>query len=192
MEPILFRYTPHDKVNYLLLKTDVNNLVAVNEYMESKWKEVFPNKLYTGSYMDEEIAEAATVNNNIVIMFVFLAIVALLLSATGLFTMVSLNIIKRMKEIGVRKVLGASAGNISRVINTRFVIILCIASVLGCLGGYFLSAMLMDSIWDYFQKATAFSLIFSVVILFAACVLAIGYKVYSTVRLNPALVLRDE
>ncbi len=58
--------------------------------------------------MDEEQQEAIAVNNNIVKMFTFLGVVAMLLSATGLFTLVSLSIIKRMKEIEVRKVLGAS------------------------------------------------------------------------------------
>jgi putative ABC transport system permease protein len=46
-------------------------------------------------------------------MFGFMGVITLLLSATGLFTLVSLNIIKRMKKIGVRKVLGASVANIT-------------------------------------------------------------------------------
>ncbi len=54
-----------------------------------------------------------------------------MLSATGLFTLVSLNIIRRTKEIGVRKVLGASVVNITRIVNTEFVIILFLASMLG-------------------------------------------------------------
>jgi ABC-type antimicrobial peptide transport system permease subunit len=160
--------------------------------MEAKWKELFPNRLYNGRYMDEEIVEANTVNNNIVIMFIFLGIVAMFLSATGLFTLVSLNIIKKMKEIGVRKVLGASAGNLTRVINTEFVVILSIASVLGAFAGGWMAAMLMKSIWKYYLEATPATLAVSTIILFVISGLSIGYKVYSTTRLNPALVLRDE
>jgi ABC-type antimicrobial peptide transport system permease subunit len=160
--------------------------------MEAKWKEIFANKMYYGRYMNEEVVEANTVNNNIVVMFVFLGIVALMLSATGLFTLVSLNIIKKMKEIGVRKVLGASMANISKVINKEFVIILLIACVLGGFLGSWMSAMLMDSIWDYYLTATAATLITSAAILVVACALSIGYKVYNTARLNPANVLRDE
>lgn len=142
--------------------------------------------------MDEELIEANTVNNNIVTMFVFLGIVALLLSATGLFTLVSLNIIKKMKEIGVRKVLGASMGNITKVINKEFVIILLIACILGAWAGAWMSGMLMSSIWDYYQEATLKTLLVSSVILFVTSALSIGYKVYNTTRLNPAHVLRDE
>jgi len=192
MDPMMFRYAAKDQVNHILVKASVDKLISVNQYMEAKWKEVFPDKLYDGHYMDENMVEADTVNNNLVKMFVFLGIVALLLSATGLFTLVSLNIIKKMKEIGVRKVLGASVGNITRVINTEFAIILLIACIGGGFLGWWMSAMLMDSIWDYYQEVTFTSLIISATILFVASALSIGYKVYKTIRLNPALVLRDE
>lgn len=191
-DPVMFRYAPKDKVSYLLAKAPANRLVAVNKFMESKWKELFPNKMYNGKYMNEEMVEANTVNNNLVIMFVFLGIVALLLSATGLFTLVSLNIIKKMKEIGVRKVLGASTGNITRVINTEFVIILLFACLLGGPLGWFMSAALMDSIWDYYQEVTITSILISSVILFIASAISIGYKVFNTTKLNPTNVLRME
>ena len=160
--------------------------------MEAQWKEIFPNRLYNGRYMDEEMVEANTVNNNIVTMFVFLGIVALMLSVTGLFTMVSLNIIKKMKEIGVRKVLGASMANISRVINQEFIIILMVSCLVGGVFGSYMASMLMDSIWDYYQGATITSLIISAAILFTTSALSIGFKVYNTSKLNPANVLRDE
>lgn len=192
MDPIMFRYASRDNVNHILVKAPVDKLVDTNKFMEAKWKEIFPDKMYFGNYMDENMVEADTVNNNLVKMFVFLGIVALMLSATGLFTLVSLNIIKKMKEIGVRKVLGASVGNITKVINKEFVIILLIASVGGGALGWWMSAMLMDSIWDYYQEVTLTSMIISATILFVASALSIGYKIYKTTRLNPAHVLRDE
>lgn len=190
--PAMFRYGPKDNVRHILVKAPTAKLKDVNTFMEEKWKVLFPNRMYNGRFMDAEIVEANTVNNNIVIMFVFLGVVAMFLSATGLFTLVSLNIIKKMKEIGVRKVLGASMGNLTRVINAEFVIILLIASGIGAFGGSWMSAMLMKSIWKYYLVATPTTLVVSAVILFAISALSIGYKVYSTTQLNPANVLRDE
>lgn len=192
LEPVMLRYGSKDAVTHILVKTAASNLKEVNQFMEQKWKELFPNRMYIGRYMDEEMVEANTVNKNIVVMFVFLGIVALMLSATGLFTMVSLNIIKKMKEIGVRKVLGASIANISKVINKQFVIILAIAAVLGSVLGSFMSTALMSSIWKYYQTATIVTLVASSAILFVVCVLTIGYKVYSTALVNPARVLKEE
>lgn len=192
MNPIMFRYAPKESISHILVKAPVDKLVSINQFMEAKWKEVFPDKMYYANYMDENMVEADTVNNNIVKMFVFLGIVALMLSATGLFTLVSLNIIKKMKEIGVRKVLGASTGNIARVINIEFVIILLFSCALGAPLGWFMSAALMDSIWDYYQAVTITSMATAALILFIASALSIGYKVYKTTRLNPSHVLRDE
>jgi ABC-type antimicrobial peptide transport system permease subunit len=129
MEPMMFRYGSKDDINHILVKADVDKLISINQFMEAKWKILFPEKLYDGDYMDEQMVEADTVNKNLVKMFAFLGAVALILSVTGLFTLVSLNIIKKMKEIGVRKVLGASTWNITSVVNREFVIILLIASV---------------------------------------------------------------
>ena len=192
MEPVMFRYGNKDKVRHVLVSAPIDKIKTVNEYMEKRWKELFPNKMYTSRYMNDDMVEANTVNNNIVIMFVFLGIVALFLSATGLFTLVSLNIIKKMKEIGVRKVLGASMSNISRVINAEFAIILIIGSVLGGVFGSWMSTLLMSNIWHYYQPATVFTLVISAAILFITSALSIGQKVYATTRLNPANVLRDE
>jgi ABC-type antimicrobial peptide transport system permease subunit len=160
--------------------------------MESKWKEVFPNRKFTSRYLDDDIVEANTVNNNILKMFIFLGAVAMMLSVTGLFTMVSLNIIKKMKEIGVRKVMGASIANISRIINTEFAIVLGVACLLGAAGGIWMSEMLMDSIWDFYQKVTVLTLALSCLLLLAASALTVGFKTYNTARVNPARVLRDE
>jgi putative ABC transport system permease protein len=192
MEPIMFRYAAKDNVNHILVKVPANQLVEIDKFMETKWKEVFPDRIYDSNFMNDEMVEANTVNNNLVTMFIFLGIVALMLSATGLFTLVSLNIIKKMKEIGVRKVLGASIGNITKVINQEFVIILLLACILGAPLGWFMSAALMNSIWDYYQAVTITSMVISAAILFVASALSIGYKIFKTTRLNPANVLRDE
>ncbi|MCI0750955.1 MAG: ABC transporter permease [Flammeovirgaceae bacterium] len=192
MYPMMIRYSTPDTYRHLIVTAPVNKIVDVNKYMEAKWKEIFPNKKFASRYMDDETVEASTVNNNIVKMFVFLGIVAMILSATGLFTLVSLNIIKKMKEIGIRKVLGASVANITRVINTEFAIILLAA----CLGGSFLGAwmsgMLMDSIWDFYQRATVTTLVTSSAIMLIVCVLSVGMKIYNTARMNPVNTLRDE
>jgi ABC-type antimicrobial peptide transport system permease subunit len=142
--------------------------------------------------MNESMAEAVTVNDNIVKMFAFMGVIALILSVTGLFTLVSLNIIKKMKEIGVRKVLGASIANITRIINTEFIVILFFSSLLGSLMSYYAVEALMGSIWDYYQSATTATFLLSIVLMFFLSGITIGYKVFSAASMNPVNTLRDE
>ena len=125
-------------------------------------------------------------------MFGFLGVVALVLTATGLFTLVSLNILRRMKEIGVRKALGASVGNIARIINTEFAIILIIAAGLGSVGGKFLSAWLMANIWEYYLSPDIMTLLISASAMFVIAILTVGFKIYNAANMNPVNTLRDE
>jgi ABC-type antimicrobial peptide transport system permease subunit len=192
LQPVMVRFVPQQQYQYLLVNTSAADAVQVNKFMEQKWKEIFPNRQYAGHYMDEEMAESNSINDNLVTMFGFLGVVAMMLSATGLFTLVSLNIIKRMKEIGVRKVLGASVGNIARVINTEFAIILVLASAFGTWAGASLSEMLMRSIWAYYLPTTTFTFVVSTSIMFSISIVTIGYKIYTTATMNPVKTLRDE
>lgn len=191
-EPTMIRYSPPADYKFLSMSAASGKLTDVNKYLEAHWKEVFPNRKFASMYMDEQMVEANVVNVNIVKMFVFLGAVALLLSVTGLFTLVSLNIIKKMKEIGVRKVLGASIANISRVINTEFVIILLLASVAGSYVGQMMAEMLMASIWDFFKQTTVTTMVISSAIMLITSALTVSFKTYNTARMNPVHVLRDE
>ena len=108
------------------------------------------------------------------------------------FSLVSLDIIKRTKEIGVRKVLGASVLHIVKIINKRYVIILLIASVLGSLMGYKMADMLMASIWEYYVPIGPVAFILSIIILVVIALATVGGKVVKAAMTNPANTLRDE
>lgn len=192
LEPMLMRYAEQSRYRFLSVRANVEDLAEVKTLMDEKWKVVFPDELSTVSFMDEEKAETALVNFNIKVLFTFLGIIAVLLSVIGLFSLVSLNLIKRMKEIGVRKVLGASIENITFKVSKEFIIILVIASILGTIGGYYLTDLLMASIWTYYVPLEPLPFIISVAILFLASGLTIGGKVFKAASVNPATILRDE
>ncbi|MCB0490711.1 MAG: hypothetical protein KDC99_19720, partial [Cyclobacteriaceae bacterium] len=90
------------------------------------------------------------------------------------------------------KVLGASAANLTKVINLEFMIILLIASALGSYAGGWMAGMLMNSIWTYFQQTTIITLFTASGIMIATAALTIGYKVFKTIKLNPSHILRSE
>lgn len=192
IQPLMIRYTAPSQYQQLVISTSPEKMSEVNEFMEKKWKETFPNTQYNGQLIDQEMQETNDINKNVVTMFGFLGFFAALMTGIGLYTLVSLNIVKKMKEIGVRKVLGASVGNIAGVINLEFIINLGIATVIGGALGYLGSNMLMDSIWEYYQKLNLVSLSISIVVMVLVAFAAVGYKTFSTASLNPTKTLRDE
>ncbi|HNP17826.1 MAG TPA: ABC transporter permease [Fulvivirga sp.] len=192
LEPLMFRLADKKDYRFLSVNTKPSQVIAVNSYMEAKWKEIFPNKLYNGEYLNVDITEAALVNNNILKMFGFLGSVALILSISGLFTLVSLNIIKRLKEVAIRKVLGASIGSIAVKLNKQFIIIILIAIALSSLMSYFMIGGLMSSIWAYHVSLGAMIFIASGLVFLLISVLTVGSKVYGAAAANPVDSLRNE
>jgi len=192
MEPMMIRYVLPNMYSEIVVSTTAEKASAVNVFMNEQWSKVFPNRLYNGYMMVSNMNEVNNVNINIVYMYVFLGAIAMMMSATGLFTLVSLNIIKQMKEIGVRKILGASMLNISRIVNIEFVIILAVASVLGSWMSYQMTNAIMGSIWKYYQGVNTMTFVVSISVLFAISFATIGYKVLGVARMNPVNTLRDE
>ena len=192
LEPMMIRYVLPNQYTQLVVNTKAEQLATVNTFMTKEWNKIFPNRLYGGRMLANDLQQVDEINLNIVYMFIFFGGVSMVLSATGLFTLVSLNVIRRMKEIGVRKVLGASVFNIARIVNTEFIIILILASALGSWGGYVQSKLIMGSIWRYYQGVNTTTIVISVVLLFVVSFGAIGYKVFKTATMNPVDSLKEE
>jgi putative ABC transport system permease protein len=192
LEPVMIRYIGPEDYRQIVVSGNAADVAEINTVMEAKWKELFPYRLYNGRMLAMDFQEVSDVNNNILKMFAFLGVVAMMLSTTGLFTLISLNIIKRMKEIGVRKVLGASIANITRIINMEFFVILIIASGIGSVLSYFAVDALMGSIWKYYQPSTALTFVLSISLMLIISIVAIGYKVFSAASMNPVNTLRNE
>ena len=192
VEPMVIRYTSPSEYRILVARVAPDKMTSVNEYMEEKWKSVFPNSLYNGQFIDNKMKETMEANNNVIVIFGFIGFFAILMSATGLFTLVSLQILKRTKEIGVRKVLGASFTSIIGVISFEFLLIILFASLAGGMLGYVMVDISMDAAWEYYEKVSLTTFMASVLILFLLAVLTVGYKTMSTARMNPVKTLRDE
>lgn len=160
--------------------------------LKSKWSQLFPDRLYQAYAMANVIHVAEDVNVNVIKIFTFLAAVALFLSIAGLYSSVSLNLVRRMKEVGVRKVFGASIVQIIWSTNIQFLVILLVSSAIGCIVGSKLVFFTMDMIWTYFQPANVVTFIICGIMVIGLACMMIGAKVYQAATANPIIALRDE
>ncbi|MDH5380741.1 MAG: FtsX-like permease family protein, partial [Cyclobacteriaceae bacterium] len=190
ISPMMFKFALPEDYRQIIIKTNPGNIMAVNEFAEKEYRKTFPNYLYKGQIMDKELEDSARTNINIVKLFFFLAIIALILTTIGLYSLVSLNILKRMKEIGVRKVMGASVLHIVGKLNKEFVIILSLSSLAGIPLAYKVTDIFMGLIWEYYQSPTVLTISLSVLLLFVVSGITLGTKVFAAARSNPVNVLR--
>lgn len=192
VRPVIFRLIPESDAMILCVKSDPDQLLHVYQELNNKWKALFPNKPFDGFYQEEAAIEAKTVNLGILQNFGLLGIFALILSMTGLYAMVSLNINKRTKEIGIRKVMGASVIQIIHLLNQEFVIILTVAAITGSvLGTYFMNAFLSD-VFDYYTPLGPGVYVVTIGILFLTAFITSGRKIIKSAHINPANSLRYE
>ena len=154
---MVFRLANRDRLRMLTVRTSLENLKSVNEYLEEQWKQMIPNYPYNGFFQEEEMAQAKSINKSARNVFFFLALIATLLSTIGLYSLVSLMVIRRTKEIGIRKVMGAAITRIILILVKIFIVIIIVASFLGIISGYYLSRMLMGSIWNNYADANIFT-----------------------------------
>jgi len=192
IEPTLLKLGVKERMRMLVVQANEENLPAVNDFLLTEWENVIPNAVYPGFFQKDILAEAKDINRQIMNIFLFLAIVSVILSLIGLYTLVSLNIIRRTREIGIRKVLGASVFSLVKAINRDFVIILLIASALGSALGYYLSEMLLASIWTIYMDTSVFSFIIPLVFIFLVSILTLSGKVYKAATRNPVDSIKYE
>ncbi|MCK4746828.1 MAG: FtsX-like permease family protein, partial [Bacteroidales bacterium] len=132
------------------------------------------------------------VNKNIKIIYVFLAIIALFLSAVGLYTMVSLSVIRRTKEVGVRKVMGAPIPRIIAILSRSYIIMILVGSALGLAAGHYSGMAIMQSIWKFHTDANAVTFLLPTGLILLIALISIGSKVYTAASKNPTESLRYE
>lgn len=192
IEPLLIRAAPPEDYRFISVQTAGENTQALKGFMDKKWKELFPDQISTVTTLDEESAGSTLTNQNIKKLFVFLGIVAFLLSVFGLFSLVSLNLNKRMRELGIRKVLGANTPQLLFRIAKEFIIILLIASVLGSVLGYFLSSALMGSIWAVYTDIKPPIFMLSIGLMLFVSFITIGGRIVKATSVAPAHIIKED
>jgi putative ABC transport system permease protein len=190
--PIVFWIRTLEPQRLLVVKTRSEVKNSVLDYIKTEWEQQVPFVPFSGFEQSNVEAEAHDVNKNITNINLFLAIIAIALSSMALYTLVSLNIIRRIKEIGIRTVLGSSHLGINMLISKPFIIIVAIASISGGLGGYFLSSMLLGSLWPIHVPINVLSIGVPIVLTFVLAYSIISLRIYYTISKNPVDSLRYE
>jgi len=180
--PAVLRLAPEDRYQFLSIKCDENNSAVIATHVQDSWKRLFPDRPYTGFWQVETMADAQETNNSIKLVFLYVAIMVIIISSMGLFALVSLNINRRVKEIGIRKVLGATMSNIGLLIAREFIWLIAIGSILASVLGYFLMDSLLRSVWTYYCDFGITPFVLAALFVLGVAVFTVGFQVPRSVR----------
>lgn len=132
VKPVAFTHNrDFQAFRYLSFKLDPGTISESVQAVEQLWKNVFPNDPFVYSFTDERLAIIYQTELQLKRASVIASILILIIVLTGVLGLVSLSVAKRNKEIGIRKVLGASASNILLLVSKEYIVLMALAITIG-------------------------------------------------------------
>jgi putative ABC transport system permease protein len=176
---------------YTGIKLLTNNLSETLAEIEKKWNQTFPEFVYAPTFMDERINNFYKQENQLSLLYKFFAAIAILISCLGLYGLISFMSEQKTKEVGIRKVLGASVTNIIYLFSKEFTILIIIAFVLAAPLAYYMMSKWLN---NFAFRINIGVLVFVVAIVTSVIIswITVGYKSIQAAVANPVKSLRTE
>jgi putative ABC transport system permease protein len=123
------------------IKLDGRDLIGSVAALEKIWSATYPDYVFEYQFLDEKIASFYKDEARLSLFYQVFALIAIFLSCLGLYGLASFMAAQRLKEVGIRKVLGATAANIVYLFSREFVVLISIAFVISApIAWYFVHA----------------------------------------------------
>jgi len=177
-----------DKAN---IKISTKNLSVTLSYVEEKWKTLSPDYPFEYHFLNESYEQLYESEKKAGTLFNFFSLIAIFIACLGLYGLVSFSAEQRTKEIGIRKVLGASVTEIVYMLSKEFLKWVVIGNIIAWPIAYYAMykwlqnfAYRIDLSWWMFVLAGALALV--------VALLTVSYQAIKAARANPVDTLRYE
>ncbi len=188
--PLVFHYNPSE-FHVLSIKTNPNTVEKdFTADMKAIWKKHYPTEEMGFSWYQNDMYERYYPKKDM--QFSWMAsFMVFVIAMMGLLGMVTYETEKRIKEIGIRKVIGASVYEIVKILSWRFIKLLLIAGAIALPVGY-ISGFLILNIFTFHANINVGLMILSFLGIFGIALLTIGFKTMRAAAANPVTSLRTE
>lgn len=190
MKPLLI-ISNSSRYSRASIKLDENAGKETLDQIESVFKQFFESSRYNSEFYDESIARFYEDERKLVLVYKIFTTISILLSALGLYGLITFITKKRVKEIGIRKTLGASTEEIVIMISKEFLILVTFSFLVAAPLAYF---RMNDWLDNFASKIDlSFSIFFGVFIIsFLLTVLTVGSKALNAALANPVKSIQSE
>ncbi|HZY78995.1 MAG TPA: FtsX-like permease family protein, partial [Cyclobacteriaceae bacterium] len=187
LEPLMLFYNKNNPALAIKVKAEkMNETIA---FIEDTWKKVNAGATFDYAFLDEQFANLYANEKAFAGMFTHFTVLAMIIAGLGLFALSAFTAEQRRKEIGIRKVLGASNGNILYNLSAEFMLLISISFVLACGASWFM----MDRWLGEFQYRIAMSIwvfLGAGLAAMAIAMLTISFQAIKAALTNPVDSLR--
>lgn len=130
------------------IKLATANISSTLQSVKTIWEQTFPNFVYEYKFLDDKIASFYKQENQLSQLYTIFSVIAIFLSCLGLYGLVSFMAVQRIKEVGIRKVLGASISSVIYLFSKEFIILVAIGFLIASpIAWYFMDKWLQDYVY---------------------------------------------
>lgn len=192
VRPTFYHLDSYDAmVNIVLKLNPKQNASQSISTIEKVWKKYVHDVPFDYSFVDEAFGSKFKAEERIGKLSSYFAVLAILISCLGLFGMASFVAEQRTKEIGIRKVLGASVANLLRLLSKEFVLLVTVSCIIAVpIAWYYLGQWLSN--YDYRVEVSWVVFIVAAVLALVITLLTVGFQAIKAATANPVNSLRNE
>ncbi len=190
IEPVIIVNFPYFYVD-AGIQIQTGNMAETLAFIEKTWNELHPDYYFEYSFLDDELGKLYRQEERTLTLFKIFSMIAIFIGCLGLYGLISFMATQKMKEVGIRKVLGASVSSIVILFSREFVKLICVAFVIAApLAWYIMNKWLeefayrIDINWSVFVISIASTL--------AIAFLTVGFRALKAALTDPARTLRTE
>jgi putative ABC transport system permease protein len=192
IEPVAFMFwTPEDRtiINAKIGSTD---MLATMAKIESVWKKIDPVHPFQAKFYDQEIEDAYSELSAMIKIIGFLSFLAISIASMGLFAMVVFTTETRLKEISIRKIMGATSGNLVYLLSRGFLVLLSISALIALPATYFFFENVVLTNFPYHKPVQIAELFVGLLAVLLIAFMMIGSLTIKAAGSNPAEILKSE
>jgi putative ABC transport system permease protein len=180
-----------EELTTLVVKLPPEDISASVTAIKDTWNSTFPGKTFDYTFLDDLIESNYNEDKGSVTMFTVISALAILIACLGIFGLVSFTAEKKTKEIGIRKVLGASVPNIIKMLSREFVILIALSNLIA----WPLAYLMMQSFLEWFPFRVTIgpgTFILTGIAALALALLTSSFQAFKAAAANPVEALRHE
>ena len=190
IEPLILLMDP-EYISYACLRINTENVSGTIGFLENTWKKFVPNFPFEYSFLDERLDNLYRAEESMGQVFKYFTLLGMFIACLGLFGMASFTAEQRTKEIGIRKILGASVPNVVSLLSKEFTKLVLISNIIAWPVAYFVMNQWLQS-FAYRTKIGIWIFLGSAVLALVIAFLTVSYQSTKSALTNPADALHYE
>ena len=192
IEPMAFRYFHYGTNGYVNAKIATKDLTSVMASIETAWRKIDKVHPLEATFYEDQIQEAYNQFSVMIKVIGFLAFLAISIASMGLFGMVVFTTETRLKEISIRKVLGASEEKLVYLLSKGFLLLLSLAALIALPVTYLFFDKVVLSNFAYHEPIRLTEILMGFLVIMVIAFVMVLSQTLKVARTNPAEVLKNE